>query len=87
MMPMPLACLVLVAGALLVGEAPAAENSVRRLYRPEWSVRGNENIRLDQAIDRAAWIWLPGDERYGEAAMMAERGDRSGFPARFCRFR
>ena len=60
---------------------------VRRVFRTERSVRGNENIRLDQKIDKAAWIWMPDDERYGEAAMMAGRGDRTGFPARFYRFR
>lgn len=76
-------------GALLFCGAFSADaaSAVRRIYRPERSVRGNENIRLDQAIDKAAWIWMPGDDRYGEAAMMVGRGDRSGFPAKFYRFR
>lgn len=78
----------LLASAVLlavVTEAPVA--AARQIYRPERFVRGNENIRLDQQIDKAAWIWMPGDDRYGEAAMMAGRGDRSGFQSRFYRFR
>ena len=67
--------------------ASAGADGVLQVYRPERSVRGNENIRLGQAIDNAAWIWMPGDDRFGEAAMMAGRGDRTGFPARFYRFR
>ena len=48
----------IVAGLLSVGSFLAdAAPAVRRIYRPERSVRGNENIRLDLAIDKAAWIW------------------------------
>lgn len=60
---------------------------VKRIFRPERFVRGDENVRGIQEIDRAAWIWVPNDERYGDAAMMVGVRKDSDYQSRFFRFR
>lgn len=52
--------------------------------------RGDENVRVVQPADTAAWIWMPGVDVYGVAAYGDEAKARSlkgEAPAWFFRFR
>ena len=44
---------------------------VRQVMKPARYSRGDENVRIVQQADAAAWIWMPGHEIYGVAATAA----------------
>jgi len=59
--------------AAIAFAAQAAE--VSRVMRPERLERGDTNLRPLQPIDEAAWIWLPGLDKWGGAVFSATRTD------------
>ena len=67
---------------LLAVAVQAAE--VKQIFRPERYERGNANVAPQQAIDEAAWIWLPGHDEWGAAALFNGKADT---PGTFVRFR
>ena len=74
--------------AVLFVEASAVE--VRPVTKPARYSRGDENVRVVQSADRASWIWMPGHEVFGVAALDEDRRARSrkdGAPSWFFRFR
>ena len=63
---------------------------VRQVMRPARDVRGDENVRVTQPADTAAWVWMPGHDVYGISAVgedMAARAKSGDVPGRFFRFR
>ena len=53
-------------------------------------MRGNENVRIVQPIDRASWIWAEGETYWGASCIgkgKSGRESRDVFPQRFFRFR
>ena len=52
----------------LAAALPAMAVQVRQIFRPERLDQGDTNIRHMQAIDEAAWVWMPGHDRWGVAA-------------------
>ena len=73
-----------------IGPLPLAAAEVRQVMRAPRYVRGDENVRLMQAADNAAWIWMPGHVvfgamAYGDAWKMQK--DTGVTPAYFFRFR
>ena len=77
----------LVAAVLSTG-AFAVE--VRQVMKEARYSRGDENVRVVQPADTAAWIWMPGADVYGVAAYGDEAKARSlkgEAPAWFFRFR
>ena len=63
---------------------------VVRIFRPERPLRGDTNIRPQQPIDEASWIWAPGLDRWGGAVFAATRPSDetlSREPQAFLRFR
>ena len=61
---------------------------VRQVFRSERFVRGDENVRIVQPIDRAAWIWAEGATYWGAACIgQGPRSKRDAIPVRFFRFR
>ena len=58
--------------ALLLSASADAGVVVRRVFRAPRYTRGNTNVIVQQPIDEAHWLWLPGDDgmaRLGERAM------------------
>ena len=69
-------CLALaLAGMCAVDAAAAVE--VRQVMKPARYSRGDENVRIVQPADEAAWVWMPGPAVFGQAA--ACKDSRSWF--------
>ena len=51
------------------------ELDVRQVFRKERFDRGDTNVRPQQPIDRAAWIWMPGCDKWGKAVFTETRPD------------
>ena len=61
---------------------------VEQVFRPERFSRGDTNIRRQQAIDEAAWVWLPGMDQWGGAVFTETRPKNlRAEPSSFLRFR
>ena len=61
---------------------------VEQVFRPERFSRGDTNIRRQQAIDEAAWVWLPGMDKWGGAVFTETRPKNlRSEPSSFLRFR
>ena len=61
---------------------------VEQVFRPERFSRGDTNIRKQQAIDEAAWVWLPGMDKWGGAVFTETRPKNlRAEPSTFLRFR
>ena len=61
---------------------------VEQVFRPERFSRGDTNIRRQQAIDEAAWVWLPGMDKWGGAVFTETRPKNlRAEPSSFLRFR
>ena len=61
---------------------------VRQIFRPERIHAGNTNVAPVQPIDDAAWIWMPGHDRWGCADFVETRPTGLGKePSDFFRFR
>jgi len=50
--------------------------TVERVFRPEIYGRGDANVRPQQPIDTASWIWYPGHDVWGGAVFSATRTDK-----------
>jgi len=46
-----------------------------RLFRPERHERGDTNVRVQQPIDEASWIWMDGLDKWGDAVFHNTRTD------------
>ena len=81
--------------ALFMGAAAfcamsARAASVERVFRPERYSRGDTNVRVQQAIDNASWVWRAGCDQWGGAVFSETRTDPktlAKMPQRFLRFR
>ena len=63
---------------------------VRQIMRTPRYVRGDENVRIVQPADKAAWIWMPGHDVFGIAAYddaWDPKKDKELHPSWFFRFR
>ena len=49
-----------------------------RIFRPEIYGRGDANVRPQQPIDTASWIWFPGHDVWGGAVFSETRTDAAG---------
>ena len=47
--------------------------TVERMFRPERHSRGDTNVRVQQPIDEAAWIWAKGCDVWGGAVFSETR--------------
>ena len=68
----------------------ATAADVRQVMKPARYSRGDENVRIVQPADAAAWIWMPGHEIYGVAAAAQSWKDKASkgeVPGWFFRFR
>ena len=66
------------------------KTEISRIFRPERPLRGNTNIRPQQPIDEAAWIWAPGLDHWGGAIFSETRTTPevlARLPQTFLRFR
>lgn len=71
--------------AACLGEA--STGNVARVFLPERFRSGDVNVRLVQAIDRAAWIWYPGTDRDAAGFRGASAQFKAGWDGqRFVRF-
>ncbi len=64
--------------------------TVERVFRPERHTRGDTNIRVQQPIDQASWIWAKGSDVWGGAVFSQTRTDPATLakmPQSFFRFR
>ena len=61
--------------AAFLGFSPGARGdcSVDRVFRPEIHGRGDANVRPQQPIDRASWVWYPGHDVWGGAVFSETR--------------
>ena len=74
--------------SLVAGNVVALE--VRQVMRPPRYARGDENVRIVQPADTAAWIWMPGHDVFGVAACGEDavaRAKAGETPGWFFRFR
>ncbi len=55
--------------------AAASGFEVERVFRPEIYGRGDANVRPQQPIDTASWIWYPGHDVWGGAVFSQTRTD------------
>ena len=63
---------------------------VRQVILPPQYARGNVNVKIQNEIDKAAWVWMPGHDVWGVSADADAWNVRFGmkrFPASFFRFR
>ena len=61
---------------------------VTQVFRPERSVRTDENVRRIQPIDTAAWIWADGSVQWGESCIgRRDEAYRNVVEPKFYRFR
>ena len=66
------------------------KTATTRIFRPERPLRGDTGITPQQPIDEAAWIWMPGADRWGEAVFSETRSTPETLaraPQTFLRFR
>lgn len=71
-----------------VGSMAAGAFEVEQVFRPERYSRGDTNVRPQQEIDAAAWVWLPGMDTWGKAIFTETRPDAlAKAPFSFLRFR
>ena len=64
--------------------------TVERVFRPERHSRGDTNVRVQQPIDEASWIWAKGSDVWGGAVFSDTRTDPetlAKMPQSFFRFR
>ena len=64
--------------------------TVERVFRPERYSRGDTNVRVQQPIDEASWIWAKGSDVWGGAVFSDTRTDPATLakmPQSFFRFR
>ena len=64
--------------------------TVERVFRPERHSRGDTNVRVQQPIDEASWIWARGSDVWGGAVFSDTRTDPetlAKMPQSFFRFR
>ena len=64
--------------------------TVERVFRPERYSRGDTNVRVQQPIDEASWIWAKGCDVWGGAVFSDTRTDPATLakmPQSFFRFR
>ena len=68
--------------------AVAGAFEVEQVFRPERFVRGDTNVRKQQEIDEASWIWLEGLDVWG-AAIFTETRPKGleKVPSHFLKFR
>ena len=67
-----------------------SETKVERVFRPERYSRGDTNVRVQQPIDEASWIWAKGSDVWGGAVFSDTRTDPATLakmPQSFFRFR
>ena len=71
--------------------APAVQAAkVERVFRPERHSRGDTNVRVQQPIDEASWIWAKGSDVWGGAVFSETRTTPevlAKMPQAFFRFR
>ena len=66
------------------------KTTATRIFRPERPLRGDTGITPQQPIDEAAWIWMPGADRWGGACFVETRPTPEFLarePQTFLRFR
>lgn len=80
--------------AFLIGVVVAAVSAraatVERVFRPERHSRGDTNVRVQQPIDEASWIWAKGSDIWGAAVFSETRTAPevlTKMPQSFFRFR
>ena len=64
--------------------------TVERVFRPERHSRGDTNVRVQQPIDEASWIWAKGSDVWGGAVFSETRTTPDALakmPQSFFRFR
>ena len=78
--------MIVLSAALWIAAAGAYE--VEQVFRPERFVRGDTNIRRQQEIDEASWVWLEGLDVWG-AAIFTETRPKGleKVPSYFVKFR
>ena len=74
--------------ALSFAMLAAGAFEVEQVFRPERFVRGDTNVRKQQEIDEASWIWLEGLDVWG-AAIFTETRPKGleKVPSHFLKFR
>ena len=78
----------IVALAVAVGSMAAGAFEVEQVFRPERYSRGDTNVRPQQEIDEAAWVWMDGLDVWGAAIFTETRPDGlEKAPSHFLRFR
>ena len=68
---------------------PLCAATVERVFRPERHSRGDTNVRVQQPIDEASWIWARGFDQWGGAVFSETRTDPATLakmPQSFFRF-
>jgi len=81
---------LVIVGMFLASVSAMAEVHARQVTKEPRYVRGDENVRVVQPADTAAWVWMPGHEAYGVSACADEHVQRAlagAEPGRFFRFR
>ena len=78
----------LVASLFACAVFSASAFECERIFRPERYGRGDTNVRPQQAIDEASWIWLEGLDVWGAAVFTETRAKGlENVPSYFVRFR
>ena len=68
---------------------PLFAATVERMFRPERYSRGDTNVRVQQPIDEASWVWRAGCDQWGGAVFSDTRTDQktlAKMPQQFLRF-
>ena len=76
--------------AVFAAMASLQAATVERMFRPERYSRGDTNVRVQQPIDEAAWVWRAGCDQWGGAVFSDTRTDPATLakmPQSFFRFR
>ena len=79
-----------ICAALCAAALPLCAATVERVFRAERHSRGDTNIRVQQPIDEASWIWAEGCDRWGGAVFSKTRTTPevlARMPQAFFRFR
>ena len=79
-----------ICAALCAAALPLCAATVERVFRVERHSRGDTNIRVQQPIDEASWIWAEGCDRWGGAVFSKTRTTPevlARMPQAFFRFR
>ena len=75
---------------LAMSVLPLCAATVERVFRPERYSRGDTNVRVQQPIDEASWIWAKGSDVWGGAVFSETRTTPetlAKMPQSFFRFR